>query len=1368
MSEFLDTIISAVKREEKTKPYDTTAKVTRIDGGTAWVHIDGGVDETPVKMTIDAAIGDTVQVRVGGGTAFLVGNETAPPTDDKTAIEARLKSIEANLLAQQAYNSANEAINMAENNASEFAQAVISINSDIDDLQNQIDGNITTWYYAYVPSLSNAPANTWTTDEDKNNHIGDLFYNSSTGYAYRFMLDGSTYKWIRISDEDIATALANAAAAQDTADHKRRVFTTTPSVPYDVGDLWCVGVSGDILTCTTAKTSSQSYSSSDWSKLNKYTDDTRADAAYTLASSAKTSADGKNTVYRQTSQPTGGTYVAGDIWFDSDDDNKIYRYNGSSWVGFTLGDDAIGNLNASHINAGTIDASVITVSNLDAGNITSGTLSTNRLNVNDIISTGSIIVSGDDISSLNNDSGYATTSDIPTNVSDLTNDSGYQTASDVSGAIVSTTTLYYASNSTTAPSKPSAHVTKNSTSTYGQWNIALPTYSSSYPYLYVCTETKTKGGTYGWTSVEQTSYTSAISAIKSTADSAAPKSDAVSRSQRIYYRKTSSGAPSANTTWLSTSGTGYGNWSLSIPQLTSGTTKYPYLYTAVQTQTVSQQAAGNTCSCSAVLLDDTTTVIDGGNIITGSVTANQIAANSISASRLALGEGTNLITASELYSASLPKLLNTSYQCVINSGYIVKTNAANTYMALTDYVQNNLKTGDELYYEFYAKSASTSSVNIGIWFYSASKEYLTYHGGTVHSLTTTEALYSGTISLTNATVSSSAFYWIGVVDSSSTKVQVYLRKAIVRRKSGGELIVDGSITTNKLAANAVTIGKINSSDSNTATAILNSSIDLGGRNRYSHNFTSVTASKFSFSKDASINGIIATRTASDAMGVVRLNNIIDDVNSYWTVSFDVKGTGSGTVFADICDVNIDTAKYPRINISSEYQHYVGCAKPTQVTSVYNFVDIDADTTVTGFTIKNLKVEKGNKPTDWTPAPEDVDSNISDAATKATDYITKIDNAGIFISPANQSPTTSAAGNSVKIDGTGMEVYKGGTSVAMYGDTGRVGVETSGHATVKSDGLHVWTGTESTASNEVAFFGSTSRIGKASGANGNVLTKSNGMDLRVGTTTVGSLTQNTTYTDKSGTLHNNALFLDAAQYFALRKGSSVLMEADDSWIDFHCSNGEMTFSADATEATVNLSTGNTNTSDSSYMSFTNGTGTSIDVGVMNDWSDDGGEEFGIWTEDKERWLLGGTADGYVMCPGIYLNTSSSGSNVRILGTGDPDYQLRRYVSSSRRYKKDIEDISDESLDPNRLYDARVVQFRYKEDYLDYNDPRYGKLVGGFIAEELEEVYPIAVQYEDEMAEDWEPKFLIPPMLKLIQDQKKKIDELEERIEALERK
>ena len=95
--EIIKGLTSAMSGQDRKKQtaYDTPATVTRIEGDTAWVHINGGVSETPVKLTISAKVGDTVQVRVGGGTAWLVGNQTAPPTDDTRADKAIEKAEEA-------------------------------------------------------------------------------------------------------------------------------------------------------------------------------------------------------------------------------------------------------------------------------------------------------------------------------------------------------------------------------------------------------------------------------------------------------------------------------------------------------------------------------------------------------------------------------------------------------------------------------------------------------------------------------------------------------------------------------------------------------------------------------------------------------------------------------------------------------------------------------------------------------------------------------------------------------------------------------------------------------------------------------------------------------------------------------------------------------------------------------------------------------------------------------------------------------------------------------------------------------------------------------------------------------------------------
>jgi hypothetical protein len=109
-----------------------------------------------------------------------------------------------------------------------------------------------------------------------------------------------------------------------------------------------------------------------------------AAAATAAAAAAQTTADGKNRVYRQTTMPTTGPFSEGDLWFDTDDDNKFYRYTGGAFSSFTLGNEALASLSANKLTAGTIDASVITVSNINAGNISTGSLAADRISANSI------------------------------------------------------------------------------------------------------------------------------------------------------------------------------------------------------------------------------------------------------------------------------------------------------------------------------------------------------------------------------------------------------------------------------------------------------------------------------------------------------------------------------------------------------------------------------------------------------------------------------------------------------------------------------------------------------------------------------------------------------------------------------------------------------------------------------------------------------------------------------------------------------------------------------------------------------------------------------------------------------------------------
>lgn len=116
----IDTIKTA--QDKGTDAYDTQAEVKRIDGQTAWVHIPGGVDETPIQMTINANIGDLVQVRVAGGTAWITGNLSAPPTDNKFAEQVKEDAETAILRSKAAHDSSELAIAILQGKTTNFIQ----------------------------------------------------------------------------------------------------------------------------------------------------------------------------------------------------------------------------------------------------------------------------------------------------------------------------------------------------------------------------------------------------------------------------------------------------------------------------------------------------------------------------------------------------------------------------------------------------------------------------------------------------------------------------------------------------------------------------------------------------------------------------------------------------------------------------------------------------------------------------------------------------------------------------------------------------------------------------------------------------------------------------------------------------------------------------------------------------------------------------------------------------------------------------------------------------------------------------------------------------------------------------------------------
>lgn len=216
----------------------------------------------------------------------------------------------------------------------------------LDEIKAQLDGQIEQHFYQIDPSpLSTAPGSEdgvpnsgWTDSTTKENHLGDLYYNTTSGKVWRYVkiqwrpkpgyAPGTFYVWQELQDSELVQAIAIANEALELGKEKNRIFTSTPVTPYDVGDLWVQGATGDIMRCKTARESG-AFTSSDWEKASKYTDDSAlknfingdfANAIDTMTEQI----DGKIETWFQTSDPASNWTTnaekakhVGDMWYNS-------------------------------------------------------------------------------------------------------------------------------------------------------------------------------------------------------------------------------------------------------------------------------------------------------------------------------------------------------------------------------------------------------------------------------------------------------------------------------------------------------------------------------------------------------------------------------------------------------------------------------------------------------------------------------------------------------------------------------------------------------------------------------------------------------------------------------------------------------------------------------------------------------------------------------------------------------------------------------------------------------------------------------------------------------------------------------------------
>lgn len=331
------------------------------------------VDNYAPSITLYAGITDFtllnkeyVEYGVYQGKAFFnvygdmyIGDKGTNPTTYIKFKNGKL-DIKANLTIGSSIDGKDLDKYIKENGGVDEKTVISLINNSqvIKDLQNQADGAIETWFYEGEPTLKNLPAVDWTTNELKKIHVGDLYYDQITGFAYRFTRynDGVTpYAWNRIKDNDIVKALEAASHAQATADSKMKIFYgEAKPTNYQAGDMWVnatlAGKFDNDITRSTTK--SETFDADHWVLASRYSEAIQSllnwSNQYTtkfedLTKIVKEQKDQSISNWFYDYEPTDSNAPAnlwnteelrkehiGDIFYDTKN-NHSYRWTGSAW-----------------------------------------------------------------------------------------------------------------------------------------------------------------------------------------------------------------------------------------------------------------------------------------------------------------------------------------------------------------------------------------------------------------------------------------------------------------------------------------------------------------------------------------------------------------------------------------------------------------------------------------------------------------------------------------------------------------------------------------------------------------------------------------------------------------------------------------------------------------------------------------------------------------------------------------------------------------------------------------------------------------------------------------------------------------------------
>lgn len=1362
---------------------------------------------------------DTGQVRIKADSFSLTSGDTIESIADDAASTAVTTS---NAYTDNKFSAANQAL-------SDFAQQVTD---DIADLQNQIDGQIETWYYDYVPTLNNLPASDWTTEDLKEGHQGDVFVDTSTGRSYRFLKNNNVWQWKIIEDTDTALALQTATDALDLADHKRRVFVSQPEPPYDVGDLWVQGSNGDILRCQTGKSSNASYSSEDWVLASKYTDDsalqTFLDGDYASdINSIQGQIDQKIETWYQNTDPsytwseTAKIEHTGDIWYCTANTGtyaqKTWQYDGSSWqemktmppsevidtidgkaqifistpeTPYAVGDlwfdsstsdimtcvtaRASGNFTASDWQKRNKYTDDTAINNLAIGGrnllLSAGTQTTSENYLNrrfDLSPVGQELKANDDV----------TFSFKARVASDRLRWGLYN-----SGGTVPITGWQ-----AIEPDGNSDVVYKWS----GKWSVVKgsTTASNTFVYLYLGTSsTQESENIIYWAKLERGN--------KATDFTAAPEDIETELSSLGDSLK--SQIDGKIQTWVQSSNPA-SSWTASQRESHNGDLWY---YTGETTETYTNNTtykynANTNTWVSYAVSPDLFDVIDGKvNIFYGDPNTDYEGQK----------VGDYLVDPTD---GSSYRRTNNSWVEVTNYSSAITTQLDNwihgEFQDTIDQVRGQLDEKSETWYQQTDPSSDWTT-----------SELKTEHKGDMWFCTSTTGNYaqkywvwSGTTWQEMKTTPPQS-----VFDQIDGKAQIFIAQPRPPYHVG-------DLWFNSSTSDIMTCVTTRTSGSYTAT-------DWQKRNKY----TDDTTVKAQYG------------TCSTAADVVAKEVTLSNFTLYSGARISVYFTYANTATAPTLNVNNTGAKviYAYGSALAANSPYNWAAKST-IEFVYNGTRwVMADSGA------NAKI----KTLDQSLTQQNVFNRLTNNGTAQGIFI---EGGQLYINMSYLQTGILKLGGTNNISGT-LEVYDGSTPPVKIGKWDKDGAEISGKITLLGDLMNCHIGKKR---QPVFNWGNTTfPIGnyetfryEALNSNGNLMASR--CWAKMGTSNDFSdllLLPHPLNARSAYRAHRVVAFCngkenldsfassDASNIVSLRE--TVAVNEDGTSLSYGLvGNGfilsmhrlyleiSSTYSptinklvADAEKNLLDFQSGtsiakiwNATTATSSIIQFKNGVGQRIELNNNANRTVFIGHDNGSGTTTTNHTYLklnGGGIDINACIPtntnsqshiklsnsgqieiisgtntstsgakisasytSIWIGSTSTGNGNVLRNSGSTLYWGSKIVqmqsSSSKRYKHNIELLHDDVLNPHRLYDLRVKQFRYNADVaLQYPDI-YGMIIPGFIAEDVAEIYPSAVIHHPEHSDDiesWDERRIIPPMLALIQEQHQQINELTSRIEQLE--